>query len=141
MATIFTRIINGEIPGSFVLKDERWVAFLDINPVSPGHVLLVPRQEAAILPDLGGASLAECTAYLSRLDSAIRSVTNCDAVTILLRDGPAAGQEVPHIHWHLIPRLNGDAAHSFAPSGYADDATREAMRSALETAFASAENN
>lgn len=141
MATIFSRIIDGEIPGSFVVKDERWVAFLDINPVAPGHVLLVPRQEAALLPDLGGASLAECTAYLARLDSAIRHVTGCDAVSILLRDGPAAGQEVPHIHWHLIPRFVGDAPHSFAPTGYADDAARDAMRADLEAAFTTAENN
>ena len=92
MTTIFTRIIDGEIPGSFVMKDERWVAFLDINPVAPGHILLVPRQEAAILPQLGGASLAECAAYLARLDAAIRAVTSCDAVSIPCVMGPLLGR-------------------------------------------------
>ncbi|TVR44612.1 MAG: HIT family protein [Planctomycetota bacterium] len=135
MASIFTRIIEGEIPGSFILKQERWVAFLDINPVSPGHILLVPRQEVALLPELDGASLAETGAWLARLDCALRQVTGCAAVSVLLRDGPVAGQEVPHLHWHLIPRHSGDRAHHFASGSYASDEERERMRAALQAAL------
>lgn len=135
MASIFTRIITGDIPGAFIFQHERWVAFLDINPVNPGHALLVPRQEVALLGDLDGASLAESAAYLARIDRAIRAVTGCDALSILLRDGPAAGQEVPHLHWHLVPRHNGDRPHHFAGGSYASDAAREDMRSALAEAL------
>lgn len=135
MASIFTQIIDGAIPGAFIMKQERWVAFLDINPVSPGHILLVPRHEVALLSELDGATLAETGAWLARLDGALRGVTDCDAVSILLRDGPAAGQEVPHVHWHLIPRYQGDEAHQFAGGRYASDAQREDLRSALSAAL------
>lgn len=138
MASIFTRIINGEIPGAFILRSERWVAFLDVNPVAPGHTLLVPRHEVTLLPDLDPAALAETGAWLSRIDRALRAVTSCAAVSILLRDGPAAGQEVPHLHWHLIPRHQGDQPHAFAGGHYPDDAGREQMRSALAAALGQA---
>ena len=138
MASIFTRIINGEIPGAFVLHTERWVAFLDVHPVAPGHTLLVPRQEVALLPELDGAVLAESGAWLARIDRALRQVTDCAAVSILLRDGPAAGQEVPHLHWHLIPRHQGDQAHRFSGGSYASDAQREDMRTALSAALGQA---
>ncbi|TVR13937.1 MAG: HIT family protein [Planctomycetota bacterium] len=135
MASIFTRIIAGEIPGACVLQTERWVAILDINPVAPGHTLLIPRQEVALLPDLEGATLAESGAWLARIDRALRSITDCDAVSILLRDGPAAGQEVPHLHWHLVPRFNGDHPHHFVGGSYASDDQQEQMRSAIAAAL------
>lgn len=114
MASIFTQIIQGTIPATIVLNQERWLAFFDVHPVSFGHLLLVPRQEVALLTELDGASLAETGAWLARLDRALRTATNCAGLSILLRDGSAAGQEVPHLHWHLIPRYPGDPAHDFS---------------------------
>ena len=138
MPTIFTRIINGEIPGAFVLQAERWVAFLDIAPVSPGHVLLVPRAEHALLAELPADTLADLGPLLARIDAAIRTVTGCAAVSILLRDGETAGQEVPHVHWHLVPRHAGDQPHGFRGGVYASDDAREQIRTALTTELGTA---
>lgn len=117
--TVFERIIAGEIPGAFVFRDERWVALLDIAPVAPGHVLLVPRTAVPRLAELPAADLADLGPLLARLTTVITAVTGCPAVTILLRDGETAGQEVPHVHWHLVPRHERSACHRFAGGRYA----------------------
>lgn len=121
MSSVFSRIIAGSIPGVFVVRDPRWVAFLDIQPVCPGHVLLVPVQESPLLSGLSGSSLAEMGLYLERLNSCVRQVLNCPATTLILRDGAQAGQEVPHLHWHIIPRWDRAQCHSFRPGRYAAD--------------------
>ncbi len=108
MPSIFTRIINGEIPGRFVFRDELWVALLDVSPASPGHVLLIPRHEGQYVADLPAAALATLGDRLARLTTAVKSATGCPAVNVLLNDGPAANQAVPHAHWHVIPRFPGD---------------------------------
>ena len=108
MASLFTRIISGEIPGKFVFKDERWVALLDISPANPGHVLLIPVAEAQYLSDLPGGTLAQLGDRLSRLIATVKKATGAPAVNVLLNDGPAANQAVPHAHLHLIPRFPGD---------------------------------
>lgn len=134
MPTLFSSIIDGEIPAAMVFTHDHWVGFLDIAPVSPGHVLVVPRHETALVSDVPAASLASLGGILAATDSAIRAVTNCDAVSILLRDGSAAGQEVPHVHWHLIPRFNGDQPHAFVGGQYADGAMND-MATSLEAAW------
>ena len=108
MPSIFPRIIAGEIPGRFVFRDELWVALLDINPASPGHVLLVPRHEAQYLAELPLATLGALGDRLARLVRAVKEATSCPGVNVLLNDGAAANQAVPHVHWHLIPRFPAD---------------------------------
>ena len=116
MATIFTRIIAGEIPGNFIFRDQEWCCLLDIRPSSLGHALLIPRHEAAFCADLPSETLASMGSYLARLTSTIKRVTGCPAVNVLLNDGPIAGQEVPHVHWHVIPRWADDLlGYRFAP--------------------------
>ena len=116
MASIFTRIIAGELPGEFVFRAERWVAFLNIRPTAAGHVLLVPVTEAVHLADLPGATQADLGVHLARLTTAVRRVTGCPAVNVVLNDGPVAGQEVPHAHFHIIPRWANDGlGYHFAP--------------------------
>jgi histidine triad (HIT) family protein len=108
MASIFTRIINGEIPGRFVFKDDLWVALLDIAPAKPGHVLLIPRQEAQYLSQLAPQTLAALGDRLARIISTVKLVTGAPAVNVLVNDGPEANQAVPHAHIHIIPRSAGD---------------------------------
>jgi len=108
MASIFTRIINGEIPGCFVFKDDLWVAILDIAPANPGHVLLIPRQEAQYVSQLAPPILAAMGDRLARLITAVKSATGAPAVNVVVNDGPEANQAVPHAHIHLIPRTAGD---------------------------------
>ena len=117
MPSIFTRIIAGEIPGHFVFKDPLWVALLDIAPVNPGHLLLVPRAEGQLLAELPPATLNALGGYLARVTALVRRVTLAPAVNVVVNDGPAAGQLVPHAHLHIIPRFPGDGKLSHAKGG------------------------
>lgn len=98
MTTIFTRIIDGELPGTFVWRDDRCVAFLSINPLAHGHTLVVPIEEVDHWVD----APAELTAHLFEVTRIIgvaqRDAFNCDRVGVII-----AGYEVPHTHIHVIP--------------------------------------
>lgn len=98
MATIFTRIIDGELPGRFVFTDERCVAFLSINPLRPGHVLVVPRVEVEHWIDLPADEWDHLTTVARRLGRALQRAYAPAKVGMML-----AGLEVPHVHIHLVP--------------------------------------
>lgn len=119
--TLFTRIIDGEIPAEFIFQDERWVAFLDIFPTAPGHTLLVPRQPVAFLSELHGGTLAGMGHYIADLSKAVKRAAAAPACSVLIRDGAEAGQEIPHVHIHFIPRHEHAHAHHFSSGRYADD--------------------
>lgn len=98
MASIFTRIINREIPGHIVAENDRFIAFLDINPLVRGHCLVVPKEEIDYIYDLDDDSLAELSVFSKKVAKAIEKVVPC------LRIGIAViGLEVPHAHVHLVP--------------------------------------
>lgn len=118
MASIFSRIIAGQIPGAFAFRAEHWVGLLDLHPVCPGHLLLIPVHEAARWHELPAATLDSYGTVQARASRMLYRELGCAALSILLRDGPAAGQEVPHVHVHLIPRREGDAPHAFAGGSY-----------------------
>ena len=102
MPSIFTRIINGEIPCYKVAEDEHCFAFLDISPLSKGHTLVVPRKEVDYLFDLDQATYQQLMAFSQRVAIAIGQAVPC------LRVGVAViGLEVPHAHIHLIPLHSG----------------------------------
>lgn len=98
MASIFTRIINGEIPCYKVAENENFIAFLDINPISKGHTLIVPKIEEDYIFDLTDDTLAQMMAFAKKVAIRIKEVTNCKRVAIAV-----LGMEVPHAHMHLIP--------------------------------------
>ncbi len=137
MATIFSKIIAGEIPGNFVCTEEHWVAFLDIMPTAHGHVLLVPRFEGALLADLPTEALVDMGNMVAKMTSCVKTVTQAPAVSVLVRDGSEAGQEVPHVHIHIIPRHQQSEAHQFTSSSYADGEAA-AMAKALAEVWVSA---
>jgi len=133
MPSIFSRIIAGEIPGSIVFEEPEWVGLLDISPISPGHLLIVPRYEVALMEELPARVLADFGPLLGRAMRAVRAAMDCPAVSVLIRDGVEAGQEVPHVHVHIVPRLAGAAPHDFRGGSYGDDretAAEEMMRTA-----------
>jgi histidine triad (HIT) family protein len=135
MASIFTRIIAGEIPGQFVFKDPLWVALLDIAPANPGHLLLVPRAESALLAELPAATLDALGGYLARALVAVRRATRAPAVNVVVNDGPAAGQLVPHAHLHIIPRFPGDGKFTHAVGGSYDAGELQHWGDALRQAW------
>ena len=98
MATLFTRIINGELPGHFVWRDQRCVAFLSIHPLRPGHTLVVPRAEVDHWIDLEPAAVAHLMSVSQAIGKAIQHAFQPAKVGVML-----AGLEVPHTHIHLVP--------------------------------------
>ena len=98
MASIFTRIINGEIPCYKVAENESYFAFLDINPLKAGHTLVVPKKETDYLFDLDDDDLAGMILFSKKVAAAIRSAYPCNRIGIAV-----LGLEVPHAHIHLVP--------------------------------------
>ncbi len=106
---IFCMIAQGKAPASMVYQDSKTLAFMDIYPVNPGHVLVIPRKHAACLADLDPESGADVFKLAMRIASAIRKTDiRCEAVNLILADGEAAGQEIFHVHLHVVPRYPGD---------------------------------
>ena len=104
MATVFSRIIDGDLPGTFVWRDDDSVAFLSINPVQPGHLLVVPRAEVDHWIDLETPLACHLMAVAQTLARAVQRVYEPLKVGLLI-----AGLEVPHTHLHVIPIMHGEA--------------------------------
>jgi histidine triad (HIT) family protein len=98
MASIFTRIINGEIPCYKVAEDDRFIAFLDVRPLKPGHTLVVPKQEVDYIFDLDEETVAGMIVFARKIALAMKEVIECRRIGVAV-----LGLEVPHAHIHLIP--------------------------------------
>ena len=98
MTTIFSKIIAGDIPSYKIAEDDRFYAFLDINPMTKGHTLVVPKQETDYIFDLDDALLAEMVIFSKRVALAIEKAISCKRVGMMV-----IGLEVPHAHIHLVP--------------------------------------
>ncbi|MCH2490127.1 MAG: HIT family protein [Flavobacteriales bacterium] len=98
MATVFTKIINGEIPSYKIAEDENFIAFLDINPNAKGHTLCVPKQEVDKIFDLGEHVYLQLMQFSRKVALALRKAVPCERVGMAV-----IGLEVPHVHVHLIP--------------------------------------
>lgn len=106
---IFCRIIASDAPASFLYRDERCSAFMDIQPVNPGHLLVIPNFHAASLAELEGETAGHMMRVGQQLAAALRqSGIRCEGINFFLADGEAAGQEVFHVHLHVLPRFRGD---------------------------------
>jgi histidine triad (HIT) family protein len=106
---VFCRIIGGEEMVSVVYEDDRAIAFLDIQPMSRGHTLVVPKHHHETLFDLPDDLALHCLAVARRIAPGIRKATEADALNVFSPNGAAGGQDVMHFHWHLIPVHEGDA--------------------------------
>jgi histidine triad (HIT) family protein len=125
---IFCRIVAGQIPAAKVLETEDAIAFLDINPIEPGHVLLVPTNHFSTITESSAESIAAAAALLPRLASAVLRATGASGLNILQNNGRDAGQLIDHVHFHLIPRRTGDTFKIPWPQGKYEGAAMEAMR-------------
>ncbi|MCM1163042.1 MAG: HIT family protein [Muribaculaceae bacterium] len=108
MATIFSKIAAGEIPSYKVAEDEAHYAFLDINPVAPGHVLVIPRKEESYLFNLPEDEYLQLLSFARRVAKAIEKAIPCERVGVAV-----VGLEVPHTHIHLLP-INSEADMDFS---------------------------
>lgn len=114
---IFCKIVSGKIPATKVFEDDSCLAFLDIGPLAPGHVLLIPKVHVETLDQLSAEQAAAMMAHLPALLRAVRSATGCEGANILQNNGRVAHQFVPHVHFHIIPRSAGDEFHFNWPAG------------------------
>ncbi len=131
MPTIFTRIIDGEIPGRFVYSDDVCVAFMDVRPLAPGHVLVVPRTEVDHWTDLDADTAAHLMMVAQRIGRAQRDLLSPARVGLMI-----AGFEVPHVHVHVVPMNNmGDLDFSQAETN-PDQADVERIHAVLSAALA-----
>lgn len=107
---LFCAIATGDIPSAKVLEDERTLAFLDIQPLREGHTLVIPKAHAQRLEDLEPSDAAAVMATTQQVIEALKATLGIADTTVAINNGPAAGQEVPHMHIHIVPRTPGDAA-------------------------------
>jgi histidine triad (HIT) family protein len=106
---IFCQIVNGTSPVSLVYEDDLVLVFPDIQPINPGHLLIIPKDHAPYLNDQAPEILGHILKVAAKVASAIRrSKIKCEGINIFVADGQAAGQEVFHFHLHVYPRFNGD---------------------------------
>ena len=103
--TLFDKIIRGEIPSYKVYEDAHVFAFLDVNPLSPGHTLVIPKESKAHLHELSDAAAGALGHVLPRICRAILKATGASDYNVLQNNGKAAGQAVFHVHFHIIPRF------------------------------------
>lgn len=130
MASIFTRIIDGEIPGRFVWSDDTCIAMLDIRPLHRGHVLVIPRNEVDHWVELPADTAAHLMAVAHHIGNAQRATVDCERIGLMI-----AGFEVPHTHVHVVP-IDSMADLDFrnaetSPRADDLDAVADALRSAL----------
>ena len=104
--TIFSKILRGEIPCHSVYEDEAVLAFLDLNPLSPGHTLVIPKEPAETLDQLSDDSAAAIGRVLPRISRAVLAATGATEFNLLQNNGPGAHQAVFHVHFHIIPKFS-----------------------------------
>jgi diadenosine tetraphosphate (Ap4A) HIT family hydrolase len=102
--SIITKIIKGEIPCIKVMETELTLAFMDINPIAPKHVLVIPKYEAQFLHQVPDESMADLAIVLKRVCAAV----GAEQYNVLQNNGPMAHQEVPHVHFHVIPKPDAE---------------------------------
>ncbi len=129
---VFCDILAGLRPANFIHRDNLCAAFMDIHPVNPGHVLVVPIRHFVTLTELDANIAGHLLIIAQKVDTALRSSSiRCEGVNLYLADGRPAGQEVMHVHLHVIPRFNGDGHHlRFSPAYFTQPSADELEKQA-----------
>jgi diadenosine tetraphosphate (Ap4A) HIT family hydrolase len=137
---IFCQILKGEAPASFTYEDDSIVAFMDIQPITHGHMLVVPRQHAVLMSDVDETVAMRSFRIARELAALVRRTLGARGVNLFVADGEVAFQDVPHFHVHVIPRYPKDGigltfpkAYSQPPSRAELDTIASAIRGAQQT--------
>jgi len=130
---IFCKIVKGEIPSSCVYTDDACMAFLDIGPLAAGHVLLIPRAHHERLTDVPDGEMATVGRVMPRLARAVMAATGAEGFNIYQTNGACAGQVVPHVHFHIIPRRSNDGlGFRWKPGSYGEGEMEDYRRRIAE---------
>lgn len=142
---VFCDIIAGKAPATVVYLDDKCIAFMDIRPVTRGHVIVVPLEHAASLSEIEADSAAHMMRVAHRLDIALRaSAHRCEGVYLLMWDGVGAGQEVFHVHLHVVPAYRNDGFGLQFPPGFGRTPARDELEDSaalIRTALRSVEES
>jgi histidine triad (HIT) family protein len=134
---VFCEVLRGDSPGSFVHQDDTVVAFMDIQPIARGHMLVVPREHAVLMADLNETVAMRAFRVARQLASIVRDTLGAGGVNLFVADGEVAFQDVPHFHVHVIPRYPNDGFGLTFPPTYNKPPSRaelEAVAAAIRTA-------
>lgn len=123
--TIFTKIINGEIPSSKIYEDENVFAFLDIQPNNLGHTLVVPKNHSKNIYEMDEEDIKNLFIAVKKISVAVKKGTKATGINIAMNNDPDAGQEVFHSHIHIIPRFPNDSFHHGRHLKYESDEQKE----------------
>ena len=130
---VFCKIAAGQLPCTKVYEDADTIAFMDISPIVKGHVLVVPKKHYETLPDAPATTLAQLITVVQRVAKAQSVALKADGINVTQANGKPAGQVVPHLHFHVIPRFNNDGHSWTKPQGkYDDNAQRDQMALAIK---------
>ena len=116
MATVFEMIRDGSIPSTKIYEDEQCFVILDLSPVNKGHALVIAKEAVPTFTEINADTLHHMIDVARKVDKKMREVLHADGTNILINNSPASGQEVPHLHIHVIPRFNGDKKTFAFPS-------------------------
>lgn len=128
---IFCKIINQEIPCYQVYEDEETLAFLDIRPVNPGHTLVVPKTHVASLEEISARELQGLILTVKKIGQMLKTKLNIPGYNIVLNNDPVAGQEIPHLHFHVIPRHPHDNLKLFPQAEQTVEAAENILKKLL----------
>lgn len=130
-SNIFEKIVAGEVPAHKVFENERVLAFLDINPLSEGHTLVIPKTRYERLEQMPTDLVAEVAQVVQRVARAVLAVVDAEDYNVLQNNGPTSGQVVRHVHFHIIPRRADDGLGYRWNAGELSDADAERLREAI----------
>lgn len=130
---LFCKIIAANITAAKIYEDEHFLSFLDINPVNPGHALLMPKGHYENLYDIPDNILSEAGPILKKLAVAIKSAVSADGINIGMNNDIAAGQEIFHAHFHIIPRFSDDGYEMWHGKPYAEESIKNQIAEKIKS--------
>jgi histidine triad (HIT) family protein len=132
MECIFCKIIAGDIPSYKVYEDDKVMAFFDILPISPGHTIIVPKNHVADVENLSDDDLCAMALAMKKIGKAVMEGLGVKGYSVFLDNKSAANQHVPHAHFHLVPRAEGDGLERWPQSGYAEGEAEHCLKKIKE---------
>ena len=125
---IFCNIVRGKLPCTKIYEDEHMLAFMDIKPINPGHVLVIPKKHAELLTELDNEHVGQMLIIAKKIGLWLKkSKLNAKGINYILADGAEAGQEIYHAHMHVVPRYRGDGFGFRMPARYGEDTDIEEL--------------
>lgn len=124
---IFCQIVKGDIPAKKIYEDDNYLAFLSVGPASPGHTIVIPKKHTATFAELESQVASDLIQVVQKLAIDIKAKLNADAFNLGLNNGEIAGQVIPHVHWHIIPRYKNDTLVHWGVDEQAKDKMDEVL--------------